>query len=158
MATPLPTADAFGRLVSDLMGKRVKVAKGAAFAGPSAKAAAVYVDAEKQPVYAAIADAPFLAGIGAALAMIPPALVAEAIRAPKLPANLVENAYEVLNIAASVFNEIEGTPRHVKIESLLFAPLAAPLAAQVGKPVARLDLVVGVPGYPDGKLSLLALR
>lgn len=158
MTAPLPTADAFGRLVSDLMGKRVKVTKGAAFSGPAVKGTALYVDAEKRPVYAAVADAPFLAGIGAALAMIPPAAVAEAVRAPKLPENLVENAYEVLNIAASVFNEIEGTSVHVKIESLLFAPIGAPLAAQLGKPAGRLDLVVGVPGYPDGKLSLLALR
>lgn len=156
---PLPTPEAVGRLLTELMGKKVKLAKAPAPLLPTAAAGgAPYLDPEKVLSYAALADAAFIASFGAALAMIPPNVVGDAIRAPKLPETLVENAYEVLNIAASVFNEIEGTALHVKIAKLVLAPLPAEVSTRLGKPTARLDLLACVPGYPDGRLSLLALR
>ena len=47
--------------------------------------------------------------VGAALAMIPPAVLAESTSAEKPSDALRENAYEVFNIAASFFNEVDET-------------------------------------------------
>lgn len=150
--------DAVGRLLSGLLGKKVATKKGPALGPTEVRGLAPYVDTGKLVHYAAATDAPFLAGVGAALAMIPAAVAADAIRGPKLPENLVENAYEVLNIGASVFNEIDGTALHVKISKLMTPPIPEEVVGRLGKAVARLDMLVSVPGYPDGKLTLFALR
>lgn len=159
MHNPLPTPEAYGRLLTELLGKKVAIKKATAVMGPTeVRGVAPYVDTGKLVHYAAAADGAFIAGIGAALAMIPPNVAADAVRGPKLPENLVENAYEVLNIGASVFNDIEGTPIHVKISKLMTTPIPDEVIGKLGKAPARVDLVVGVPGYPDGKVSLFALR
>lgn len=154
---PLPSPDAFGRLLTGLLGKKVGIAKAAPLPSTEVRGVAAYVDTARVVHYAAATDAPFLAGIGAALALIPAAVVADAVRSPKLPDNLVENAYEVLNIGASVFNEIEGTALHVKISKLM-SPPPEEVMGRLAKAAGRVDMLVQVPGYPDAKVSLFALR
>ena len=159
MHNPLPTPETYARLLTELLGKKVAVKKAAAPIGPAeVRGVAPYVDTGKLVHYAVAADAQFLAGVGAALAMIPANVAADALRGPKLPENLVENAYEVLNIGASVFNDIEGTAVHVKISKLMTTPIPDEVVAKLGKAPARIDLVTALPGYPDGKVSLFALR
>lgn len=159
MSAPLPVPEAIVELLAMLLGKRPKVTRSAPLSAGAARGIATYVDAEARVVYAALVDVPFLASVGAALALIPPAVATEAVRAAKVSDALVENAYEVLNVAASVFNEIEGTTLYVKIRALdVGSPLPAESACLVAKPVGRLDLDVVVPGYPAGKLSLLVRR
>lgn len=159
MHNPLPVPEAYGRLLTELLGKKVSVKKAPAAIGPAdVRGVASYVDTAKLVHYAIAADGSFLAGMGAALAMIPSNIVAEAVRAPKLPDNLVENAYEVLNIGASVFNDIEGTALHVKISKLMTAPVPDEVMGKLGKAPVRLDLIASVPGYPDGKVTFFALR
>jgi hypothetical protein len=155
---PLPTLDAVALLFSNLLGKKVATKKGPPMAPTEVRGLAPYVDTGKLVHYAAATDAPFLAGVGAALAMIPAAVAVDAVRSPKLPENLVENAYEVLNIGASIFNEIEGTALHVKISKLMTPPLPEEVVGRLGKAPQRLDMLVCVPGYADSKLTLFALR
>jgi hypothetical protein len=159
MTAPLPVANAVGTLIGSLIGARPKVAKAATPVVPGrTHSVATYIDVEKKIVYAAVADVAFVASAGAALAMIPAGVVAEAVKTGRPSDAMYENTYEVLNIGASLFNEIEDTPLHVKIEKL--APMAqvpAAVAARLAKPTARLDLSVTLPGYPEGRLSLLAL-
>lgn len=156
MSAPLPVANAVTTLVGMLVGSRPKVTKGPAC--QKAHSVATYVDASKTIVYAALADAGFLASSGAALALIPAGVVAECMKTGKPTEAMLENAYEVLNVGASLFNEIDETTLHVKLEQLTpFAQVAPGLAAKLAKPAARLDLLVTIPGYPEGKLSLIAL-
>jgi len=153
----LPKADAVASLLTDLVGKRVRC-KGAARLAPGAvRSLATYVDATGSARYFALADVPFLAGIGAALAMIPPGIVADAVRCGKPSAALMENAYEVMNIAASLFNQGDET-RHVKIEALdLVSAIPADPHAKIARAVARIDVEVELTGYPVGKLTLVAV-
>ncbi len=143
-----------------LLGRRVKVKSGAALGSAQVRAAATYVCASGEISFVTLADIPFVASVGAALALIPVSAVNEAIKTGKPSPLLVENAHEVLNVAASLFNELDqgaSPPVHVKLERLDVGPLDARLSARLLKPAARVDLDVSVAGYPDGKLSFLAL-
>jgi hypothetical protein len=155
----LPTPEGFANLAGMLVGKKIKAIKSTApLAAPMVRGVASYVDAGGNVKFVAVTDVAFIGVIGAALAMIPLPMVTEAIRTGKPSEALVENAYEVLNVAASLFNEVEGTTTHVKVAKLLVGPLEPELAKRLLKPAARLDMVVSVPGYPDAKLAFVALN
>ena len=92
--------------------------------------------------------------MGAALALVPPPRVEEALESQLVPADLADNTREVLNIAASLFNE---GPLHLKLAQTWVVP--EPVDAEVvdflrGRS-ARADVRVEVPGYGEGVLALL---
>lgn len=155
----LPPSDAIAKLLNPLFDKRIQVAKATSpLAVTAYRGVCDYVDPEGNTLFVLACDLALLGSVGAALAMIPPAIVAEAVKSGKPSDALRENAYEVFNIAASLFNDVEGTEVHVKLRELKVAPPVPPaLTAKLAKPASRLDLDVTVPGYPLGKLSLLAL-
>ena len=157
-ANPLPAPLAICELVSMLVGNRVKVTPCGPLPVPQARGVATYIDKEQKLVFVAITDMAFLAGVGAALALIPAAMVAEAVKTGKLSEALQENAFEVMNIVSSLYNDVEGKGTHVKIQRLVVAPPLPPeLAPRLAKPTARRDVEVQVPGYASGKLTLLAV-
>jgi len=156
---PLPQPEAIAKLLGSLFDKRIHVARSSSpLAVPAYRGLCDYIDSAQSVLFVAVCDMPLLAGIGAALAMIPAGVVAEAVKSGKPSDALRENAYEVFNIAASIFNEVEGTEIHVKLRALSLAPpVPPPLLVKMAKPASRLDLDVTVPGYPIGRLSLLAV-
>lgn len=103
----------------------------------------------------AVADLPLSAFIGAALGLVPVGAAKDAVAARKLPDNLAENLYEVVNVMASLFN-VANAP-HLKLYSLLAPgdPIPTDVAAMPSGLARRIDLAVKVPGYGDGKLSLV---
>lgn len=159
VAVPLlPTPDAFANLAGSLVGKKIKATKSTApLLAANIRGVASYVDAGGDTKFVAVVDVALIGVIGAALAMIPLPVVTEAIRTGKPSEALVENAYEVLNVAATLFNEIEGTTLHVKVAKLVVGPLDPELAKRLLKPAARLDMLISVPGYPDARLAFVAL-
>jgi hypothetical protein len=155
---PLPTATSIADLVTMLIGKKVKATPASPLPVASARGLATYVDAEQKLMYVALTDMAFLAGVGAALAMIPAGVVTEAIKTGKPSSVLTENAFEVMNIVSSLYNDAEGKGAHIKIKALtVVPPIPAEIAAQIAKPAGRLDLEIQLPGYANGKLTLLAL-
>ena len=154
---PLPPPDAFGELAGMLLGKKVKATRGTGVARNDIRGVATYVDSGGVPAFVAITDLPFIASVGAALAMFPLGVVNESIRSGVPSESLVENAYEVLNVAASLFNDVPGATLHVKVQKLEIGPVKPELAARFAKPTARLDMDIKIVGYPDGKLGFLAL-
>jgi hypothetical protein len=157
-SNPLPTAAGIADLVTMLIGKKVRAVPCAALPVAAARGLATYMDGEQKVRFVALTDMAFLAGVGAALAMIPPAVVAEAIKTGKPSPVLTENAFEVMNILSSLFNDADGKGAHIKIKGLVVVPPIPPeLAPQLVKPAARLDLEFQLPGYANGKLTLLAL-
>jgi hypothetical protein len=141
-----------------LVGKKVRAVATGPLPVPSARGLATYVDADQKLRFVALTDMAFLAGVGAALAMIPAGVVTEAIKTGKPSSVLTENAFEVMNIVASLYNDADGKGAHIKIKALtVVPPLPAELAAQIAKPAGRLDLEIQLPGYANGKLTLLAL-
>lgn len=158
-AVQLPTPEAFANLAGMLVGKKIKATKVTApLVAAMVRGVASYVDAGGVVKFVAITDVALIGVIGAALAMIPLPVVTEAIRTGKPSEALVENAYEVLNVAASLFNEVEGSTVHVKVAKLVVGPLEPELAKRLLKPAARLDMLISVPGYPDAKLAFVALN
>ena len=93
-AARLPTPEAFADLAGMLVGKRVRAKKVAAPAPTALAASATYVDGSGNVAFVALGDLALVASMGAALAMVPPAVVQEAIKSGKPSEMLVDNAYE----------------------------------------------------------------
>jgi len=148
----LPLPDAVARLLRDLLGKGVS-AKKCGVLSPSAKLyAASYADDADKVVSVGVCDLPFAASAGAALALVPPGVAAEAVRAGLLPAELSENLREVLNVMASLFGAT-----HVRLRDVVSASAAQTVITSVAgaRATARLDIELAVAGYSGGKLSFL---
>ena len=111
----------------------------------------------------------FIASVGAALAMIPPAMAVDAVKSGIVPETMMLNAQEVLNVGASIFNtqaevasvaHLTTAKTHVRLAKLLFGSADPALlkSAQTASVSLRLDTAVTTPGYPEGKLALLAIK
>ncbi len=102
-------------------------------------------------------DMSLAAHLGAALALVPPAVSVEAARDGYLSDDLLDNLYEVLNIAASLFNV--GDAPHVRLIEALYDTASAPLPGSIDRWlrgfVPRMDAACEVHGYGSGRLSLL---
>lgn len=157
-AVPMPSPASISDLITMLVGKKVKVATCPPLAVSAARGFATYIDQADKIKFVGLIDMPFLAGVGAALAMIPATVVAEVVKTGKPSPVLVENAFEVMNILSSLFNEADDITTHVKIQQLLLTPPVPPeIAPRLLKPAGRVDLEVQLPGYANGKLTLLAV-
>lgn len=157
-ATVLPSIATVADLVTLLVGQKVKVTKAVPLPTVAARGVATYVDAGGNVRCVALLDMAFIAGVGAALAMIPRSSVDEAIKNNSPSSVLLENALEVMNVISSLFNDAEGKSTHMKIHRLVMAPpFASELVPRLVKPASRIDCDVELPGYAKGKLSLLAL-
>jgi hypothetical protein len=158
--TPLPTAKDVRDLLEGMLGRDVDVTTGGAMVDPGAGDGAqvgIYVDRHLGLRALVVADLPLAARVGAAIALMPAGAADVAVEEGGLSQALYENAYEILNVTASLFNA-EGAP-HVKLDAC-YAPgeaLPADVAQWVLAYVRRLDLDVVVKGYGPGRLSVLAL-
>ena len=88
--------------------------------------------------------------------MIPPGGAEAALEDGYLSESLLDNAYEVLNIAASLFNK-EGKP-HLRIGPLYDtarAMLPGEIHSWLVGAVPRIDAVVDVHGYGQGRIAVL---
>lgn len=155
--TPLPPARDVRELLEGLLGRGVDVTTGGAMVDPAAGAlVGVYVDRLLRLRALVLMDVPLAAHVGAALGLVPARTAAEAAELGALPPALAENAGEVLNVTASLFNA-EGAP-HVRLDTIYEAPdqpLPADVAQWVHAYVRRVDLTVEVDGYGAGAWSLL---
>ena len=144
-------------LFSGLLGRDVKLSPGAPMApGPGEPVTiATYVD-DSLTVRATVAcDLTLSAAVGCALALLPPNGVAAAVEANSLDEALAENVYEVLNVLAATFN-VPDAP-HIRLHAMHPAIGSPPPDARarllaLGR---REDLVVEVPGFGDGRLSIV---
>ena len=92
--------------------------------------------------------------MGAALALVPPPRVKEALSSQLVPADLADNTREVLNVAASLFNE--GSV-HLKLGQtwVVPEPVGEEVVAFLRSRSTRADVRVEVPGYGEGMMALL---
>jgi hypothetical protein len=84
--------------------------------------------------------------------MIPADVVKECASEGELTERLQENAHEVLNIAASLFNQ-PGFEHLVLAEVVLNKELPEPVSALMAKPALRADLEGAIEGYPPGSAA-----
>lgn len=155
--TPLPTSKAVRDLLSDLIGRDVDVATGDLLQViPAAPPfLAVYVTDYLSTAAVIAIDLPLAGYLGGALGLLPVGGINDAIAKQSLPASAVENLSEVLNIAAALFNG-PGAP-HVKYYTMTTHADSPPsdIAALAGSIGRRMDLVVTVPGYGKGRMSVV---
>ena len=150
--TALPTGNVLGRLIGMLADKPVRVAKAAGVKKP--EYVAIYTDDEGKDAYVCYVERSLIASMGAALALVPTATVTEALKASAPLSDLfVQNAYEVLNVMSSCFNESH--PRHVRIRGLWLAKDAP--AHAVKATAVRAEHDVTVANYAVGRLAVATL-
>ena len=159
MPSHLPLPKQVRDLLTELLGRDVELGPAAPFApGPKTPASvAVYVDDALRITALIACDLPFSAYAGAAIGLVPAGGAEAAVEEGALTETLAENLYEVLNIAASMFN-VAGAD-HLKLHAL--HPAGPPLDPQLRISTLTLgrreDLAVSIGGYGDGLLSVVLL-
>jgi hypothetical protein len=150
----LPNPKDVRDLFEGLFGKDVQVAPGDPVSLNDKVAVAVYVDPGLATTALVMVDLRLGAWLAGALAMLPKGGLEDAIDEGELYPMHVEALYEVVNIAASMFNG-EGV-NHSKLYKL-YAPGEAVPGDIAGLAAAfnRIDLKVDVTGYGSGKLSIV---
>jgi hypothetical protein len=150
----LPNPKHVRDLLESLFGKDVTVAPGQPVSLNDKPAVAVYVDPTMATTALCLADISLAAWLAGALALLPKGGLEDAIEEGELSQTHLEAVYEVVNIAASMFNG--AGVNHSKLYKL-YAP-GEPLPGDIaGLAVAfnRIDLAVDVAGYGSGDLSIV---
>jgi hypothetical protein len=150
----LPNPKDVRDLFEGLFGKDVQVAPGDPVSLNEKVAVAVYVDPTLATTALVLVDLRLGAWLAGALAMLPKGGLEDAVDEGELYPMHVEALYEVVNIAASMFNG-EGV-NHSKLYKL-YAPGEAVPGDIAGLAAAfnRIDLKVDVSGYGSGNLSIV---
>jgi hypothetical protein len=153
----LPAPKDVRDMLSGLIGKPVGVNPGAPVTPTPDKpvSVAIYVDPHMAINAICVMDLGASAYTGAALALLPPGGAQDAVEEDgELSGLMVEALHEVVNVLSALFNTA-GAP-HSKLHKL-YAP-GDDLPGDIEGMLAnfnRLDLVVEVPGYGKGGLSLV---
>lgn len=159
-ATPLPSALETREVVEGLLGREVVVLTGGPMADPAGPGGAVvaeYTSDQLRLAALVVMDLPMAARSGAAIALMPSSASEAAVGDGELTDVLLENAGEILNVLASLFNA-DGAP-HLRLNAVHApgATLPVDVAPWVMAYVARLDLECDISGYGTGVLSILVL-
>jgi hypothetical protein len=154
---PMPSADNFCEVLGDLMGRGVTLARAAtAELGAGQPAAlAEYRDDEGALGVVCVADLRLTNALGAALTMVSPALVEDAIAKQTIDQPTIDNFREVVNVMTNLFNT-DCTP-HLKFRDVHAVPAELPVetAQLLAAPKGRRDFDVTVDDYGTGTLSVL---
>ena len=157
--TQLPTAMAVRDLLAGILGRDVELSVDSHSLTPASEPGVLvgaYISDLGNAHSLVAFDIPLAAYVGAALALVPAAGAQLAAEEGFLPDSLLDNAYEVLNIAASLFNV--GDAPHLRLDPVYDSarqPLPAPIATWMQGYPPRLDAAVSVKGYGEGRLSIL---
>ena len=160
MSSYLPAPKEIRDLLTELLDREATLSPGTPLA-PTPKTPCtigVYVDDHLQVTAIAAFDLPLSAYAGAAIGLVPVAGAQAAIEEGVLSDTLRENVYEVLNIAASLFNA-DGA-EHLRLYDVhhIGAPLPPDILAKALTLGRREDLSVDVAGYGSGRLSVVLIR
>lgn len=151
----LPATKEIKDLLTDLLGREVTVSPSAPLAPTPNNpcTVAVYVDDTLQVTSVVAFDLGLSAHAAAAIGLVPAAGAEAAIEERVLTPTLQENVYEVLNIAASLFNADKAT--HVRLYDVhhIGNPLPGDVLVKALTLGRREDLAVEVAGYGSGRLS-----
>ncbi|GAB3356125.1 hypothetical protein [Modestobacter lapidis] len=150
----LPAPKDVRDLLEGLLGKDVTVSPGDPVSLNDGAALAVYVDPQMSANAVCLMDVPLAAWCAGALALLPKGGLEDAIDEGELSAMHLEVVYEVVNVAAALFNG--GGVTHSKLHKL-YAPSEAVPGDLAGLAAAfnRIDLSVDVAGYGNGSLSIV---
>lgn len=153
----LPATKEIRDLLGDLLGREITVAPTSPLAPTPNNPCTigVYVDDSLRVVAVVAFDLRLSAYGGAAIGLVPVTSAEAAIEAKVLEQTLRENLYEVLNIAASLFNAEGAT--HLKLYDVHHVgdPLPGDVMVKSLTLGRREDLSVDITGYGAGKLAFV---
>ena len=160
LSSYLPGPKEIRDLLTDLLGREISLSPSSPLA-PTPRnpcTIGVYVDDLLQVTALVAFDLSLSARAGAAIGLVPVSGAETAIEEGILNDTLRDNVYEVLNIAASLFNA-DGAV-HLRLYDVHHAGVAVPgdILAKALTLGRREDLAVEVPGYGAGKLSVVLIR
>ncbi len=160
MSSYLPVPKEIRDLLTDLLGRDVALSPSTPLA-PTPKnpcTVGVYVDDSLQVTALVSFDLALSAHAGAAIGLVPVAGAQAAVEEGTLSDALRDNVYEVLNIAASLFNTEGAT--HLRLYDVHHAgaPIPPDILAKALTLGRREDLAAEVTGYGAGKLSVVIIR
>jgi len=154
----LPTPFDVREVLEGLLGRDVTVEVCPPYLpGPDAPALlGTYVDDQLTLRTVAVVDVPLGAHLGAAVGLVPRGLAVAAAESGLVPANLLDNLREVLNVLASTLNRPGRA--HQRFYELHPADTLPPadVSSWAKVPVGRLYLQVDIAGYGDGQLGFVA--
>ncbi len=158
VTTAIPTLKDIKETLSGLLDREIEVSAGApspSLGGDSNSLVALYVDDNLRSVAVIVADFPLSARVGAAIGLVPAGGADAALEDNVLPANLRENAAEVLNVLAALFNR-DGAP-HLRLYSVTGPgdQMRSDVKALAVKAAPREDILVDVARYGQGVLSVV---
>lgn len=156
--TPLPSAQEVRELVEGLLGRDVQVLTGGRIVDPAEPGGAMvgsYVDRLLRLRALVVLDLALAARVGAAIGLVPTRVSEGDVAALELSDTLGENAAEVLNVTASLFNTADGPHLRLDAVTLPGQPIPHDVARWVKAYVPRLDLTVDIAGYGEGALCVL---
>jgi hypothetical protein len=153
--SPLPTRHAVRSLIEGLVGRDVELKDTDPVSNATTNLVAAYVTDQMAVSAVAVLDLAGAARLGGALGLLPKGGVDDAIAEKSLSGLMRDNAYEVMNVLAAVFN-VEGAP-HVRLFELYGPDGSVPgdvlaLSQVLG---SRLDVVLSLAGYGDARLSII---
>jgi hypothetical protein len=151
---PLPPTAELEKLLSGLLARSVKLAADEAVpAGPCAMA--LYRTDEPVLEVAVLCDVALAASMAAALSVIGPAAVTEAVARGDLDESLADNFSEVMNVVSRF---VSGSGRRFALAGA-YAPRSAPaeiVAAARGSDERR-EIAAQIPGYAHGRMAFCTL-
>jgi hypothetical protein len=151
---PIPIQEAVRDFFTDLLGKGVAASKRTALDHDDPLIVGRYLDDDGEIAALLVSDIEFAAISGAALAMIPKVVAAEAIKANELTDALFDNFREVVNVFSSLLNA-PSTP-HLALKALERHPDGTEdIAELIESPRRRRDFDVTIEGYGSGVLAVL---
>ncbi|MDQ1519341.1 MAG: hypothetical protein QOI55_414 [Actinomycetota bacterium] len=152
---PMPAADRLRDVLGDLLGRKVSVAPARAveLGSETAAVADYHVDSGAVGVLC-VADLRLTNALGAALTMVPPRTVDDAVASQSIDQPTIDNFREVVNIMTSLFNTAD-TP-HLKFNDVHRLPSGLPpeAAMLLDGPKGRRDFDVTVDEYGSGTMSV----
>lgn len=152
--TELPPAKDVRDLLEGLLGKDTDFADGTRITRPGALVG-TYVD-DTLVLRAVVAfDLPLAAYAGAAIGLVPAGGAQDAVDGEDLFPMLRDNACEVLNVMASLFNVGDAPHLRLYTTHAPAEPLPGDVAGHLGALGGRVDWTVSIKGYGKGQLSIV---
>lgn len=154
--TPVPAALEVRELFEGLLGKTVEWTATSTIVDPIDGATVGSYTNDFGVVRALIlCDIPLTARAGSAIALMPQTGAESAIKSGLVSVAQFDNLAEILNVAASMFNRPNAP--HVRLDTT-FAPRET-LPAEVAKwalaPAGRIDGILTIQGYGEGRISVV---
>lgn len=156
VALALPTELSVRNVMSDVLDRDVSVshANGPALED-GAGLLAVYRDDEQQVRAVAGWSVPLVIAAGASLGLVPPGFAAELVAERLVRKDLLDNVLEMCNVLVAAFGRGEDTP-HLRFAGHHHPASGADadIRELANRHSNRLDLLIGIAGYPEGVLTL----